>query len=252
MLSFIYSFLKTTFFAFLLNDYLQEKYPEKYNEVVINISLKILFLFSKSQITINKINKYIVDSFNQVMIKNPKINIFIETCINYYNHFTNKTNNIHDIEFISNGKIIYSESKENIINDATIWFPRLYDLIIYSDYNLNGEHRYINKKIHKSIENKNFGYESSNISFILSEIIIGEKIIKVDFKTENYNYYIVNNIFNEKFILYFLNRHYSFEIKDTPHETLNHFKLKIIDNNVDTKEYDNLVNIQIQKDGYVN
>lgn len=249
MLPFISSFLKTTFFVFLTNDYLQQKYPEKYNEILINISLKILFLFSKSQITIYKINRYVVDNYNQVMIKNPKINIFIENCINYYNRFTKNTNSIHNIEFISNGKIIYSVSKENIINDA-INFQMSYDFVICSDYNLT-ENTYINKKIQKSIENKNFDYELSDISFILSEIIIGDKIIKVDFKTENYNYYIVNNIFDCNFILYFLCKHYISEIKDIPIDSIKQFKMKIIDYNVDTKNYDNLVNIQIQKKGCI-
>ena len=250
MLSYIYLFFKSFVFSFLVNDYLRKNYPEKYDEVFFNVSFKLLFLFSKSQIIINRTNRYLVDNFNQVMIENPKINIFIENCINYYNRFTKNTNSIHDIEFISDGKIIYSDSKKNIINDA-INFQMSYDFIIYSDYNLT-ENTYINKKIQKSIENKNFDYELSDISFILSEIIIGDKIIKVDFKTENYNYYIVNNTFNEKFILYFLSKHYISEIKDIPIDSIKQFKMKIIDYNVDTKNYDNLVNIQIQKKGCIN
>jgi hypothetical protein len=257
MLSYIYLFFKSFVFAFLLNDYLQQKYPEKYNEVLITTSLKAIYLFSKTQIIINRTNRYIVNSFNQFMIKNPKINIFVETCINYYNHFTNKPTTQHDIdiEFISNGKIIHALPSYNFLNlsidDIKFQIPITYDFIIFSDYNLTKKNTFINKKIQKSIENKNFNYELSDISFILSEIIIGDKKIKVDFKTEFYNYYIVNNIFNDKFILYFLNRHYSYEIKEIPLETLKQFKFKIIDNNVDTKDYDNSVNIQIQKDGYI-
>jgi len=252
MLSFIFLFFKITFFAFLFNDYLKEKYPEKYNEFLINISFKLIFLYSKSQIIVNRNSRYIANSISQIMIRNPKISNLFEICINYHNRFINKMDNKHNIEFISNGKVSFSISNEKITNEklkTNIVFVDSYDFIVFSDF--SQDNLCINKKIQKSIENKNFDYELSNISFILSEIIIGDKTIKVDFKTTQYNYYIVNNIFNDKFILYFLNKYYLFEIKDIPNETIQYFKLRIIDNNVDTYEYNKDSNIKIQKDGYI-
>ena len=250
MLSFIFLFFKITFCAILFNDYLKEKYPEKYNEFLINISFKLLFLYSKSQIIVNKNNRYIADFISQIMIRNPKISNLFEIFINYYNHFVNKMDNKYDIEFISNGKVIFYVSNEKIVNEKTnIELLELYDFIVFP--HISKDNLCINKKIQQSIESKNFDYELSNITFILSEIIIGNKIIKVDFKTSQYNYYIVNNIFNEKFILYFLNKYYTSEIKDIPTETIQNFKLRIIDNNVDTYEYNKDGNIKIQHDGYI-
>jgi hypothetical protein len=131
-------------------------------------------------------------------------------------------------------------------------FPSAYDFILFSDFdNVSRNNTCINKKIQKSIETNNFSYEISNISFILTEIIIGDKTFKVDFKTKEYNYYVVNNIFNDKFILYFLNKYYSYEIKDFQPETIKRFTLNVIDHNVDTYEFDKGINVKIQKDGYI-
>jgi hypothetical protein len=250
-ISYINLFLKTTFVSFFVNDYLYQKYPEKYNEVLINISYKLLFLYSKSQILFNRVNKDMITICNQFLIRNPDINNFVERVKSSYNYFVNKTGNkINNIEFISNGQVIFETSK-GIGTDGNMDFPIAYDFIIFSDVDkVTRDNMCVNKKIQKSIETNNFSYEISNISFILTEIIIGDKTFKVDFKTKDYNYYVVNNIFNEKFILYFLNKYYSYEITDFQPETIKLFTLNVIDNNVDTHEFDKNINVQIQKDKY--
>jgi hypothetical protein len=250
-ISYINLFLKTTFVSFFVNDYLYQKYPEKYNEVLINISYKLLFLYSKSQILFNRINKDMITICNQFLSRNPNINNLIELVKSSYNYFVNKTGNkINNIEFISNGQVNFSVSREICMKDRNS-FPIAYDFIIFSDVDkVTRDDMCVNKKIQKSIETNNFSYEISNISFILTEIIIGDKTFKVDFKTKDYNYYVVNNIFNDKFILYFLNKYYSYEIKDFQPETIKLFTLNVIDNNVDMHEFDKNINVQIQKDKY--
>ena len=251
-ISYINLFLKTTFVSFFVNDYLYQKYPEKYNEVFINISFKLLYLYSKSQILFNRISKELVTNYNQFMSKNPSINNFVEHIKSSYNCFVNNTDNkIPNIEFISNGEVTFSLSKDLCINGSNN-FPSVYDFIIFSDFeNVSRDTTCVNKKIQKSVETKNFSYETSNISFILTEIIIGDKTFKVDFKTKDYNYYVVNNIFNDKFILYFLKKYYNSEIKDFQPETIKRFTLNVIDHNVDTYEFDKDINVKIQKDGYI-
>jgi hypothetical protein len=194
-------------------------------------------------------NRYLVDNFNQVMNNNPELYSFIKDISEYYHSFIDTPINIDDIdeiEFILNGTVIYSVSKANIISDV-VNFPTVYDFIIFSDYNFTIENTYINKKIQKQLlpSETKFDYEESHIKFFLTEIIIGEKTIKVDFKTEYYNFYVVDNIFNDKFILYFLNKYYSSEIKDMNNEIIHEFKLKIIDNNVETHNYDKNIVLKI-------
>ena len=251
-ISYIYLFLKTTFVSFFVNDYLYQKYPEKYNEGFINISFKLLYLYSKAQILFNRINKDMIVQINHFLSRNPNINNLIERVKTSYTCFINKTSTeTTNIEFISNGLVVFETSKEQI-TDGTMDLPSAYDFIVCSDV-VNGcqDNKVVNKKIQKSTAINDFSYENSNISFILSEIIIGDKTIKVDFKTKDYNYYVVNNIFNEKFILYFLNKYYSHEIKDFQPETIKLFTLNVIDNNVDMCEFDKNINVQIQKDVYI-
>ena len=252
MVQYINLFLKTGVFTILLNSYLQQRYPAKYNEVLINISYKLLYLYSKSQILFNRITKEMVTNYNQFMSKNPSINNFVEHIKSSYNCFVNNTDNkIHNIEFISNGLVNLSVSSEMVMKEDNN-FPSVYDFIIFSDFeNVSRDTTCVNKKIRKSVETKNFSYETSNISFILTEIIIGDKTFKVDFKTKDYNYYVVNNIFNDKFIIYFLNKYYNSEIKDFQPETIKRFTLNVIDHNVDTYEFDKGINVKIQKDGYI-
>ena len=251
-ISYINLFLKTTFVSFFVNDYLYQKYPEKYNEVLINISYKLLFLYSKSQILFNRISKELITNYNQFLCRNPSINNFVERIKSSYNCFVNKTDDkIHNIEFISNGLVNLSVSSEMVMKEGNN-FPSTYDFVIFSDFeNVSRNTTCVNKKIQKSIETNNFSYETSNISFILTEIIIGDKTFKVDFKTKDYNYYVVNNIFNDKFILYFLKKYYNSEIKDFQPETIRRFTLNVIDHNVDTYEFDKGINVKIQKDGYI-
>lgn len=252
MLQFLNLFLKTGVFTILLNSYLKQRYPAKYNDIILNISFKMLYLYSKSQILFNRINKVMIVNINHFLGRNPHINNFIKLVSNSYNCFVNNTDNkIPNIEFISNGEVTFSLSKDLCINGSNN-FPSVYDFIIFSDFNnVSRDNRCVNKKILKLVEPNNFRCETSNICFMLSEIIIGDKTFKVDFKTKDYNYYVVNNIFNDKFILYFLNKYYSFEIKDFQPETIKLFTLNVIDNNVDTHEFDKNINVQIQKDGYI-
>ena len=251
-ISYIYLFLKSTVVSFFVNDYLYHKYPEKYNEVFINISFKLLYVYSNSQIFFNRINKYMIINVNQFLNRNPTINYFVERIKSSYNCFVNKTGNkINNIEFISNGEVNLSVSSEMVMKEGNN-FPSVYDFILFSDFdNVSRDTTCVNKKILKSIETNNFSYEISNISFILTEIIIGDKTFKVDFKTKDYNYYVVNNIFNDKFMLYFLNKYYSSEIKDFKLETIKRFILKVIDQNVDNHEFDKDMNVKIQKDTYI-
>jgi hypothetical protein len=135
----------------------------------------------------------------------------------------------------------YSTSNNNIV----------YDFIIYSDYDEDA--KIVNKRIFNKMPCKDdFLYSPSDISFVLSEVEINDKTIKVEFKTDHYNYYIVNNVINHKFLEYFLKKYHSREIMDF-HEFEKPFhdmKLKILDHNVDKHEFDLTHTLKINKTNY--
>ena len=87
---------------------------------------------------------------------------------------------------------------------------------------------------------------------MLCELYIGDKVYKITLKSdiENYNYYLVDNIINKKFMIYYLIEFYNEDFS----KSTDKFILKLIDHNVNSFEIDitDFSNyIQIKKDGYI-
>ena len=232
--------LKIFGFIYFVNYYLKRNYPEKYNKFLLETSLRIIYTGSVIQIKLKKITTYVYKIF-------PRIKQFLD---NY-----NKIDDQDNIEYILDGKVIYLTSKEKIVNHIVNITKE--DFIIYSDYvTANNNNVCINKKIITTPEqicsDKDFIYEVSDIKFMLCEINIGDKVYKITLKSdiENYNYYLVDNIIDKKFIIYYLIEFYNEDFS----KSTDKFILKLIDHNVNIFELDitETVNyIQIKKDNYI-
>ena len=168
--------------------------------------------------------------------------------------FTKNNDIKKDVEFIHNKKVIHlaninelTSEKNNFLN-----LSFKYDFIIYSHYDVTS--KITNKIIFYKFPNKKdlMNHENSNIKFILSELVIGDKSIKVDFKTDSYNYYIVNNVFEQSFLKFFIKEYYFDEIKDVENieEKLDSMILKIIDHNASTETFDKENIVKIEKKNY--
>ena len=120
--------LDTAVIGFLLNDYFKRNYPDKYQDLLINIAFKGIYLYSLVQLFLNQKTE---DLKLFLLRLNPKLyNLILE----YYNSGLNEnTKDVKNknIEFILDGEIIYTTSKDTFKNDANI--PLLYDFVIYSD-----------------------------------------------------------------------------------------------------------------------
>ena len=186
-------------FIYFANYYLKRKYPQEYNKFLLETSLKIIYIGSVIQIKLKKITTYVYKTF-------PRIKQFLD---NY-----NKIDDQDNIEYILDGKVIYLTSKEKIVNHIVNITKE--DFIIYSDYvTANNNNVCTNKKIiiipEQICSDKDFIYEVSDIKFMLCEINIGDKVYKITLKSdiENYNYYLVDNIIDKKFIIYYLIEFYN-------------------------------------------
>ena len=239
-MTYFINIFKTIGFIFLLDYYLKSKYPEKYNNFLVETSLRIIYTGSVIQIKLKKITTYIYKTF-------PRIKDFLDS----YNKIDDKQDNI---EYILDGKVIYLTSKEKIVNHIVNITKE--DFIIYSDYVTdNNDNKCTNKKIIISDENcsdKDFIYEVSDIKFMLCEVYIDDKVYKITLKSdiENYNYYLVDNIINKKFIIYYLIEFYNEDFS----KSTDKFILKIIDHDVNIFELDITETnnyIKIQKDSYI-
>ena len=227
MLPYIQSLCKYLAFAFLANDYFKNNYTETYNTLITHGGFYLIHMYSKIQILCNK-----------MPVSLPSILYFAEQLFN-------NSSSDSKIEFIQNGHVHFLSTKEEFIKkDIKYWNDMEYDFIIYSHY--DEVNKIINKTVFTQIPNENdFNYEISNIKFVLVEVEMSNKTIKIEFKTDTYNYYVVNNVINNKFLEYFFRKHYPHEIME-----FQDMKLKILDHNVEKQEFDSTTMLQINKDDY--
>jgi len=140
---------------------------------------------------------------------------------------------------------------KNFIDEDTKYFDNEANLYIFSN-TINGYTDYITAR---SL-NFNKKYETSNIKFIMIEIEVGDNLFKIDLKNDKENYYIVQNVFDKDFFLYYL-LYYSHNYKttytyDSIKPLLDKAIVKIIDENARIFELylDKNESIEILKDGY--
>jgi hypothetical protein len=230
------SILKTAFYATLLHEQLKTKFPDKYNEVLVEITYKLIYFYSNCQIILKK--------------RKTHIQQFIENKINHYPKFKsvfqkmiyNKNDkNTMNIEFILDNKTVCIQNILGIKDQ-----PLQYDFAIFSEYNI--EHDYVNKRIVQKVEDWDNLFQESNVQFFVTEVTINNKVyekdlknnvnkvIKVDLKTEKYNFYLVNNKLDEKFMKYFLTTYYSNIFQDIDMNSIG-ILVTILDQNVNKFAY---------------
>lgn len=229
--------VKFGLFSFFINDFFKRHYPETYHWLIINGTHKIIYFVSTLQIITKKINNYFVPFLTKLFTED-----------------NNDNNNELNIEFVYNENVFRLANINEITSEklSRLNFLFTYDFIIYSHYDVTS--KITNKIIFYKFPNKEdlMNHEKSNIKFILSELVLGDKTIKIDFKTDMYNYYLVNNVFEQRFLKYFVKKYYFDEIKDIENieEKLDFMILKIIDHNVSTEIFDKENILKIEKKNY--
>ncbi len=211
MISFITNLLRTVLFAFLLNDYLKSRYPKKYEELFVTVSYNLIYVYSKAQIFYMNI----VKSVNKKIEETPKL-LKLKTDLDLL--LKQKNGKVTMIECIKNGVLC---------NDFT---ETDCDFTLYS--RLDDSNSCLNKKIVYDLDDSIDIYEVSTIKFLLVEFKLGEKLYKIDLKTDTYNFYIVGNKFTKQFFQYYLT-----EILKIM-ESADKFSLHIIDHEVNEIEID--------------
>jgi len=218
-------------FVFILNLYIntiREDEPERYQqikkkcrEIINNLIYNLIYTYSKCQIVYAKVYSFIILKANEngLLIRSVRN----EIC-----------------------QITYSKiSVQNFTDDKDIYFEHTDDsLYIFSDYkNANGK-KSVNKIISHT-QQFNTNYETSNIKFILIEVKVNDNIFKVDLKTDDYNYYVVGNILDNKFFIYYLHCYNLCNLSKDEADKLDKLNVKLIDHNV------NIHNLEITDRNYI-
>lgn len=239
LVSDLLTLLRTLLTIFLFNDYFKRNYPQEYESFLVSLSMKMLYMYSKIQIIYNKIsykvNLYINE--NQLIVTQKVVK--------------------NEIYQILNGEIYKKFRSQNVLEQFVNY--NLFDdfksnLFIYSDNNNPLHDKCINKIILNE-KNISLKYDVSTIKFMLLEVIIHDKTYKITLKSDTYNYYIVDNVFDKKFFIYYLKNHNT-DIDTITNEDIDTLKekinIKLIDNNVNVKELEITDEkfIIIKKDSY--
>jgi len=190
-------------------------YPEYYEKIIILILYNCVFYYSKIQMYFVKLN-------------------FIKS------YFLIKP---YDIEFIQNGQIVYKtyKSKLELITKKEI--PS-FDFIIYSDNQLYNDIP-VNKIIYYSIP-KDFNYIKTTFKFIVIQLLHKNITNNIVLSNNKYNYYIVNNLINDKFLLYFLNNVENYNITK-----LTDYNLQIMDHNINQFSLSPTDKLLFNKEDYI-
>ena len=220
VLSTLFTILRTGALVFLLNDYFKRLYPAKYDNLLIEIPLQIIYLYSKCQIIYAKVHRQI----NEFIDANPHIKTFVDD-------FYKSKSNVDDleIEYIVNGVIYTKYKRTQSLPDRT---ENDGSLLIFSDLSASD-----NKCIHKKIlQNEiNFDYKVAAVQFLLIELSLDDKTFIINLKTDTYNYYIVDNVIDKNFISYYLMKNYTVIIYEDI-LSVEKYTIKMIDQNVNVKD----------------
>jgi hypothetical protein len=210
--------------------------------VSANISLSIMYwaiwLFTKAQFASNQTCRWLYAFYKTHIIVNPHFISIAE----FANIPLTKTIT-NNVEYVKNGKVVYTTTLSDLINDTSI---RVYDFIIVSKYE-NQESSCINKQIFYDAQELKNGEKKteSSMKFISTTILD----IPVEFKTNQYNYYMDGNTWSPKFLEYFMKTHYKIPDTETSEKIIK--SLCIIDNNaniINSFTYEN--HIRILKKSY--
>jgi hypothetical protein len=228
---------------------INRRYPQLVQTLLIDISLKCIYIYSKLQIFAFKLNEQI----NKIIETSPAL----LKLKNYINSLVKcKLGKVLKYEFIKDGKILdfYDYDRSCLNNDEKYFINKFNfysvnepDLIICSwpdNYN-----KCVNKEIIYENGHGNLA-KVSDIKFILIEIKIGEsEPHKIDLKTDKFNYYLVGNKFTKSFFIFYL-KHY-LKVDNITSDT--QMRLKIIDDDLNIIEIDftdKNESITLEKNGY--
>jgi len=235
--SFLFSILKYGTFTFLLHTYLNIYHYDTYNSMLIMGTYKTFYVISNIQILCKKVYNRADTLYKYILVANPSIAKYL----------IKETKNREYVEFIYDGYANYITSASDVVKkNFNVEADVPFDFILYSDY--DSETKTTNKIVMDDFKNE-FVYNKSNVTFILAEMIIENKVIKVDFQTQTYNYFIENNKFTHAFLKYFMKHHYYNEIKEFE-DKLDNMTLKIIDSDVIIETFDNKNVLLICKENY--
>ena len=213
----------------LVSEFNIHKFVDDVKPLCIKIMHKLIYLFSLLQMQTFKTQQYINKLYDTpTTINNHYVKTTIET-------FNNNRKIGYILETIPMQSIVLQE----IISKV----PIEYDLIIFSD-DLKPQNKICYNTLNDNIDYK---YDLSDIKFISINLTYKETQYDIKLKTDEFNYYIVNNVIDKVFLKYYLVHVFNIVLDK---DTIFAYNLEIIDHMVNVINLDMNDSIIILKNGY--
>jgi hypothetical protein len=132
------------------------------------------------------------------------------------------------------------------VDDFSYYTMIVTDLFLINDLNKNIQ----NKKVINNLDNCEFSFEISDITFIALYLNYNDVRYNINLKTDDFNFYVVGNIINKSFIQYYIKNILHHDILINTDEIPFLYKLELMDHEVNVVELDNTQYIIIEKNGY--
>jgi hypothetical protein len=253
MSNIIQNILKTTIVGLFLDTYLKNHYPDEYDNFKIEVFYKCIYCFSKFQLYYFKMvsfTKYLKNKYNDIkQIMTNQSNLEKEKEKEKEKE-RGRSKDIRIIHFL-NGNLHSKRYTEE--TDIQFEDTNNKSLFLFSQLEDNGIQNFAITRSQTFPSE----YDISNVKFILVELNVGEKIYKIDLKNESENYYIVSNVLDKDFFLYYMfnhSHHYDEQIIFREFENqIENGIVKIIDENVKSLEvyFNKNGSITLEKNGYI-
>ena len=190
---------------------------------------KIIDLYTQAEIFYKNNKHYVPYYVNKYA---PKLYDFICLLDNYLSSDYNV-----DFEVVKDGAILNEGFILDSFKNKPVTSIEDYDFVVYTDKKSNQK----NRIIYRHQLHFDYDYKLNNTNFVFVSVSFDVDnseepyTFQIHFKTDTYNYHIVDNSINSNFMHYFLNKHYGREMMNTNIEWSN-YKLKIIDSDINVFE----------------
>lgn len=211
---------------------------------LIYMAYNTIYFYSCGEIYLNKLRLFI----------NPYI-IIMAKCIKYFlkkNNiikYDNENNNLKLVlDFFYEGQILISldfdkNNKEDIIDKS----PIKYDFIVCSDFSKSTS---VNKICVSNIKHYFeyvFDFETTDFMFMSLRLFWKENNFTIELKNDKHNFYIVNNVLDKKFFVYYLK--YILNL-DNLEENIT-YKIELLDQDVNMRNLTDKDSIILNKENYI-
>ena len=229
MLKIVLIFLILIFYKILANSSIQERL--KQSSILSRVGYNIIYFYSVCQIKYNQTYNNILfylETFNENKLIND---IKIQTI---------QTTELFDLN--TNKNKIFTEKEQQIFNQIVSSIQSPNNILIISEL--------LNKKIiNKNTWNFDFNFDVSKITFIALYLNYNDIRYNIILKTEAFNYYLVGNIIDKRFVQYYINNilKLPFYYKE---EAMDSYQLELMDHEVNMISLNACQSIVIEKNKY--